>query len=236
MTRRLRRAFLLATLMLSVAALAPRLAPARLLADERPALDFSVAIPADLGEWHEEISSVADVVNPQGGELVGRLYDQVVSRVYIGPDGYRVMLSVAYGRDQRGALQLHYPEVCYPSAGFQITSNHTGTVHIDDILLPVRRLETFAVGGRFESVTYWTLVGSHPNLGGFEKKAIESRYALNGLVPDGIVVRVSSIDFRSNVAFEQQRSFLEALYARATPELRLRLFGTHPVHRADFLS
>jgi EpsI family protein len=51
------------------------------------------------GEWHEEANLLAQVINPQG---------------------YRIMLSIAYGKNQSDALQLHKPEICYPAQGFTL--------------------------------------------------------------------------------------------------------------------
>jgi EpsI family protein len=39
---------------------------------------------------------------------------------YVNASGYRIMLSLAYGSDQRGALQAHKPEVRYPAQGFTL--------------------------------------------------------------------------------------------------------------------
>ena len=36
--------------------------------------------------------------------------------------GRQIMLSIAYGEDQRDGMKLHYPEVCYPAQGFQSRS------------------------------------------------------------------------------------------------------------------
>ena len=33
---------------------------------------------------------------------------------------------MAYGDDQRGGLQAHRPEVCYPAQGFKVTSQADG--------------------------------------------------------------------------------------------------------------
>lgn len=47
------------------------------------------------------------VVNPQTQELLDKLYSQILTRTYVNAKGYRIMLSLAYGSDQRGALQAH---------------------------------------------------------------------------------------------------------------------------------
>jgi hypothetical protein len=49
---------------------------------------------------------------------------------------------------------------------------------------------------------------------------------LKGLIPDGMLVRVSSIDSNRARGYEQQASFLEDLVAAVPPAGRDRIFGT----------
>jgi hypothetical protein len=71
------------------------------------------AVPKSFGEWKELPDQGTQVVNPQTKALLDKLYSQTLSRTYVNKDGYRIMLSLAYGDDQRGGLQAHRPEVCY---------------------------------------------------------------------------------------------------------------------------
>ena len=50
-----------------------------------------------------------------------QMYDQVLERTYVHPSGLRMMLSVAYGRQQSVGLQMHRPEVCYRAGGFRVS-------------------------------------------------------------------------------------------------------------------
>ena len=72
------------------------------------------------------------------------------------------------------------------------------------------RLETH-LGQRFEPVTYWTVVGDHITTTGVNKKLTEMRYGLRGRVPDGMLVRVSSIDRDSPRAHRIQAEFAAAM-------------------------
>mgnify|MGYP001335238220 CR=1 FL=1 len=47
------------------------------------------------------------VINPQTKELLDKLNRQALSPAYANSGRYRIMLSLAYGSDQRGELQAH---------------------------------------------------------------------------------------------------------------------------------
>ena len=57
-------------------------------------------------------------MDPGQKALLDRLYEQQLSRTYENAQGYRIMLSIAYGGNQRDELELHKPEVCYVAQGF----------------------------------------------------------------------------------------------------------------------
>jgi hypothetical protein len=47
---------------------------------------------------------------------------------------------------------------------------------------------------RHEPVTFWFVVGEHVAVSGQQQKIAQLRYGVQGLIPDGMLVRVSSID------------------------------------------
>src|SRR5258706_10883371 len=153
-----RTAFVLAALMLAASVGAILARPDRKLSDERPAIALEAMIPLQFGDWREVPLGQAKVINPQAQEILDKLYSQVLSRVYVNSDGYRIMLSLAYGSDQRGSLQAHKPEVCYPAQGFVLEKDEPGRLVTPLGDIPVRRLSTH-LGPRHEPVTYWFAVG-----------------------------------------------------------------------------
>ena len=199
--------------------------PGRKLADELPAISLETMIPKQFGDWREEPQRVLQVVNPQTQELLDKLYSQILSRVYVNPkDGYRIMLSLAYGSDQRGSLQAHKPEVCYPAQGFTLRENTAGSLATPYGPIPVRRL--FAtLGERQEPVTYWFTVGEETVQSTTQKRLIDLRYGLTGRIPDGMLFRVSSIDGDQARAYRMQAQFVVELLQAVTPEARKRLSG-----------
>src|SRR5258706_1734393 len=153
-----RTAFVLAALMLAASVGAILARPDRKLSDERPAIALEAMIPLQFGDWREVPLGQAKVINPQAQEILDKLYSQVLSRVYVNSDGYRIMLSLAYGSDQRGSLQAHKPEVCYPAQGFVLWKSERWLLGTAFGTIPARRMVA-SLGARNEPLTYWFTVG-----------------------------------------------------------------------------
>lgn len=211
-------------LMVGAATLAWALRPTISLADELPPINLEAMVPKAFGEWKELPQTNAQVVNPQLAETIDRLYSQTLTRVYAHPSGYRVMLSIAYGKNQSDALQVHKPEVCYPAQGFALLGQRWVVLKLDDTNLPAKQVTT-RLGNRPEPLTYWTVVGDTLINGGNSKKLVEMKYALNNRIPDGMLVRVSSIDPDTPAANERQRQFAAAMVQAIAPEHRARFVG-----------
>jgi EpsI family protein len=188
------------------------------------ALSLQLMVPTHFGEWREEPQRLVQLVNPQTQELLDKLYSEVLSRVYINSSGYRIMLSLAYGSDQRGSLQAHKPEVCYPAQGFKLHKNEPAELVTKFGAIPARRLLT-SLRSRHEPVTYWFTVGDKAVEGKLQKRLVELRFGLTGRIPDGMLFRVSSIDTDSMRAFAMQEQFVQQLLGAVSPSERKRLSG-----------
>ncbi|TMH09449.1 MAG: EpsI family protein, partial [Betaproteobacteria bacterium] len=116
-------------------------------ADRGRSISLESVIPKSFGEWSEAADQGAQVVNPQTKEILDKLYSQILTRTYVNKSGYRIMLSMAYGDDQRGELQTHKPEVCYPAQGFTLHTNELGQLPTRFGNIEVRRLST-SLGAR----------------------------------------------------------------------------------------
>lgn len=225
MKKALAPAVIAAVLMASAAAVATVMTPTQKIVDEMPKLDLEHSIPERFGDWQQDKRAVGGVVNPQQAEVINQIYTQTLSRTYVNSKGYRVMLSIAYGEDQRDSNQLHYPEVCYPAQGFQVTSNRRGVLETARGTIPVKRLESQMAQQRFEPITYWTTVGEQAVTGGVKKKLAEMEYGLKGRIPDGLLFRVSSIDRDSAAAFVQHEGFIRELLASLDDSSLRRVAG-----------
>jgi EpsI family protein len=211
--------------MLLAAGLASAIKPTERLADLSPKPALEEMIPKQFGDWEIDPTLVPVQASPDVLAALSRIYSETLSRTYRNPrTGDRIMLSIAYGREQRSDMAVHYPEVCYPAQGFDIRATRLGEVLTPHGAIPVRRLESVH-GPRHEPITYWTTIGEHVSLGGVHKRLIELRYGLDGVIPDGLLFRVSSIDRDAQRAFEKQDEFIRTLMRALPAETRRQLAG-----------
>lgn len=218
------RNIILLVLMLAASGLVLALRPTQKIAEQGPAIDLATMIPRTFGDWREEQHNSIQIVDPQQQEMIDKIYTQTLSRTYVNTNGYRIMLSMAYGDDQRDSMATHYPEVCYPAQGFLLKDKQTGTLTTASGPIPVTRILT-SLGQRNEPITYWTIVGDHVFQGGIQKKLAEMRYGLNGKIPDGMLIRLSSIDTETANAYEIQTQFANQMLAALAPVYRQKLSG-----------
>ena len=185
-------------------------------------------VPERFAEWTGEDAGRLQFVSPDVKAVLDTLYQQTLARLYRHPRLGQVMLAAAYGGDQSDATRAHRPEVCYPAQGFVVGSLERRQVSL--VLgaqrreLPVRRLVA-RMGSRHEPVTYWITVGGKVTTSGMEQKLAQMSYGLRGWVPDGLLMRVSTVDRQTERAWRVQSRFLEALCAAMPPEQRWRVFG-----------
>jgi len=219
-----RAAVLLAVLMVLAALAGVASKPTSKADDGKPRYVLDAVVPKKFGDWTELPQAGVQVVNPQTKELLDKIYSQTLTRTYVSGDGYRIMLSLAYGDDQRGALQAHKPEVCYPAQGFAVHSTAAAELATPFGSIPAYRLST-SLGARKEPLTYWFTVGNTTVKNRLDKRLVEIRLGLTGQVPDGLLFRVSSVDDTTSRAFERQRAFVSDLMRAVSPEDRAKLGG-----------
>ena len=214
-----RSVWLFAVLVLG--ALLGHLALPKLIVDgSEPHAKLDTIIPGSFGNWRIDPSITPLTPSPDQVALIGEIYDETLSRTYVNDRGERVMLSLAYGRNQSRRFQIHKPEVCYVGQGFKLSDVRFGAISLRDHVVPV--MEMVAVQGmRTEPITYWIRVGDELARGWVEQNAIRARYALRGQIPDGLLFRLSTIS-RGDYAkdFELQRRFAQELTA-AVPDTKI---------------
>lgn len=208
-------------------AAASGVAQARMPVPVAPRIDkerFTALIPDRIGSF--TFDSESGLVLPPSDALSDRLYDNLVTRTYSNAAGQGVMLLIAYNNKQDGVLQIHRPEVCYPAGGYDLTE----VSPIEVPITPANSLpaQLFAANSeaRNEVVLYWTRVGER-----YPRRWLEQRWAvaeanLRGIVPDGVLARVSTIgnDFASTTPLLS--GFIRDLHRTASPRARGLLFGT----------
>ena len=187
-------------------------------------ISLETLVPKTFGDWTEMQMQGLQVVNPQTRELLDKLYSQILTRTYVNRQGYHIMLSMAYGDDQRGGLQAHRPEVCYPAQGFKLGKVEDGTLATAYGNIDVRRLST-RLGERHEPVTYWLTVGDQVIKSAFDKRMAQIRLGLTGQIPDGLLFRVSSIDDDTQRGYAMQQKFTADMMAAVPAAARKQLSG-----------
>lgn len=180
--------------------------------------------PASFGAWKLD-PAAAGLVRPAFERARQfQMYDQVLERTYVDGAGHSIMLSVAYGRQQSVGLQMHRPEVCYKAGGFKVSHVEPGHLNLLGRAVPVTRLFA-SMEGRPEPITYWQLLGK-------ELIADEAQFRLRQLlpgatggIPDGLLVRISSLDEDLVRAYQLQGEFAQAMTQALTPAQRERVLG-----------
>lgn len=217
---------ILVAIMVLCTLLAYRLTPRQFLADQGQKVVLQTMLPEQFGTWRVDTSLAPVVADPSANELIDRLYSDVLARTYVNNEGRRIMVTVAYGRDQSESMQVHTPEVCYPAQGFKVTKPERNTISIGVKDQPVVRLKA-TNGNRQEPITYWITMGNHVVNGGpRDRRDLRFTYGFEGLIPDGLLFRVSSIGPDVADEYETQRRFLTDLFTAVPPAVRDRLTGS----------
>jgi len=186
---------------------------------------FNELIPDQVGPWR--FASQSGLVLPPSDALSDRLYDNLVTRVYVNGQGNGVMFLAAYNNRQAGVVQIHRPEICYPAGGYTLTETTDVDVPLDNgRTLPAR---AFLARGhdRDETVLYWTRLGDDfPRRWALQRLSVV-RSNLQGIVPDGLLIRVSTLGDDVPVEIETLSRFVADFVDAAPPALRPILFGSN---------
>ena len=220
------RVGVLVALMVGAAIAGETMQPSYRIAENKPPILLEKQIPESFGEWRLDPNIRPVVPDPGLQAMLNELYSQTLARTYINAKGERIMLSIAYGSDQGNeATAVHRPEFCYSAQGFRVKVISKERLTIGQTQVPVARMLA-TLGQRNEPITYWVTLDESATLPGFGRKLQQIRYGLKGQIPDGMLVRVSSISASETQAFALQQGFLEQMYAAVPAEMRGRYFGS----------
>ena len=211
--------------MVGAVGLSYALTPKAKIADQRSKLDLETMIPQRFGDWKVDETIVPLQVSPDLQAALNKVYNQTLSRTYVNSKDERIMLSIAYGTDQSDNVQVHLPEGCYRGQGFAISKKTESVMQTLFGNIPVAQLVATREA-REEPITYWVLVGGQIARDNWEMKKAKLKFALKGEVPDGILIRVSSITSDPKRGYELQREFSEAMLAALPAKYRSRLIGS----------
>lgn len=180
--------------------------------------------PLQVGPWR--FQTTQGLVLPPPDQMAQLLYDQQVTRAYasLGSE-LPVMLLLAYGSSQNGMLQIHRPEICYPASGFRLSETREEVMPIGGgRSIPVRRF-TAESDVRTEEVLYWTRIGDTLPVSWAQQRLAVVRSNLAGDVPDGLLVRMSSLTSDRGAAQAALRRFAAMLLEQVGPAGRHMLIA-----------
>ena len=227
-----RRTAVLALLGMTGAAAAAEWArPTIKISDSYKNFKIAEVFPASFAGWTIDTSMPVVLPPPDQQAMLDKIYNQTLSRTYVNRDGYRIMLAVAYGGDQSDGLTVHVPDVCYVAQGFKVAKEHDSQMDVGNgFVIPVRVLEA-TLGGRIEPITYWVMMGNQATVSNAERRWLSIRYGLRRLIPEGMLIRVSSISADMDQALEAQRGFIRDMVAAISPSQRSRVVGEVSLNR-----
>jgi len=219
--------------LLAAAVLAQVLAPRQLMARTAASLNLEAVIPKQFGVW-TLVPSITPVTpaDPEGyveapDASSTRIYSQEVGRTYTDGHGNIVMLMVAYGPVQNFRLKAHRPEMCYTAAGFRVSSKTTAEVSYAPGAAPLKVAHLVAEReSRFEPISYWMRVGDDITTGVIDRQLIRLKYGLRGIIPDGALMRVSTVGMPEQASYALQNQFIHDLIAAIAPQDRKFFTGT----------
>lgn len=214
---------------LGSAALAEVLAPRQLMARTSSAPRLEDVIPKRFGTW-TLVPGMSPVTPPdpegyvQPDPFAEKIYSQEVGRGYTDGHGNYVMLLVAYGPVQNYRLKAHRPEFCYTAAGFRISDKTDASVSYRGGATPIKMTRMIAEReSRFEPISYWMRVGNDISNGVVDRQLIRIKYGLRGIIPDGALIRISTVGLPQEASFKLQDQFIRDLLA-AVPPQELKFF------------
>lgn len=224
MTRTFAASVVLGVAMAGTSVLTGIVTPTHRIAASHDRLDLDTLIPTRFGRW--TVDGTIAPLTPDAAQkaLIAALYDQTLARTYVDGDGQRVMLSIAYGGDQSRQVELHLPEVCYVAQGFELVRDRTATLPTPYGSVPVRRLVARR-NARTEPITYFVTIGDRVVTSGLGRKYQRFLYGLAGKIPDGMLVRVSTVGADEGRGWRAQDRFLNDMLDAMAPRDRTRLLG-----------
>jgi len=229
----LRQSLLLAIIAVS-AGLAAQVMGARLRpVPAAPTTDAITHVPRRIGAW-QAINDPTVPVNPARPDSTGRpgqVYDAMVSRTYVAPDGTRVMLMLAYQNQQFQEDRVHSPELCYYAQGFILNNQKSFQIKSKIDSINARSFIAKSLS-RAETVVYFIRTGDNISERSIDSRNEIFRSGVLGRIDDGILVRVSMIDSDSDNRNSDEKirlmvDFIEQMVAASPSDSRTAMLGSH---------
>jgi len=219
------RTAILVGLMILAALAGELMRPTDRLSERKARIVLEKQVPEAFGDWRLDTSILPVLPDPSLQAMLDKLYSQTLARTYVNKQGQRVMLSIAYGSDQSNeATAVHRPEFCYSAQGFRVQRVGSQWITLGSTQVPTARLMA-RLGQRIEPISYWVTLDESATLPGFGRKLQQIRYGLQGQIPDGMLVRVSTVGIQVEESYVLQQRFLQQMYDAVPANVRARYFG-----------
>jgi EpsI family protein len=151
--------------------------------------------------------------------MIRALYSQLVTRVYSDGSGPPIMLLVAQSATQTGILQIHRPEICYTAGGYQLSAIEPHVVGLPWGALPTLSMSATS-DSRTEQLVYWTRIGDRLPKSWREQRMVVAMDNLRRIIPDAIMVRVSTFGNDKTRALASMDQFIVSLMNSVSPQVR----------------
>ena len=165
-------------------------------------------VPKTIGPWNYVTAS--GLVVPPEDQFEKTIYAQILTRVYSDEKNTPVMLLMAQSGSQTGFLQIHRPEICYTAGGYDISGIMPHPIDLGGKVVPANRMDA-TFNGSTEHVVYWTRVGKEIPASWSEQKLATAKQNLEGIIPDAILVRISTVNDDAAAAMSTIDNFVRAM-------------------------
>ena len=211
-----RRKFLIGLLFCSAAGIAAWRKP-HIRIDYLGTQKLDDIIPKAIGPWN--FVAASGLVIPPEDEFEKTLYSNMLTRVYSDGQSSQIMLLVAQNGSQTGFLQIHRPEFCYTAGGYRISAVTPHPIDLGSRVLPASRMDATA-NGPTEHVVYWTRIGNTVPTSWAQQKFVVAKQNLEGIIPDAILIRVSTVNDDAAAAMAAIDQFIRAMMQSIAPTMR----------------
>jgi EpsI family protein len=174
-------------------------------------------VPKTIGPW--SFVTTSGLVLPPNDPYLNSIYSQLLTRQYSDGRNPPVMLLLAQNGGQTGFLQIHRPETCYTAGGYQISPLMPHPIQVGSTVINANALEAWS-DGPAEHVVYWTRVGNMMPVSWRQQKIAVAKQNLEGLIPDAILVRISTVSSDAVAARAAIDDFIRAMIGSIPPDRR----------------
>lgn len=185
---------------------------------------LSHLLPQKIGDWKTVTNQNNTIINPDVSNSLNKTYTDTFNTVYSDSENHLIMVSLAYTTTIDSQHHIHRPEVCYPSQGFITLRKHAKEIKLNNKTIQTIRLVA-QQNQRTEPITYWIKVGDSISNSNIEQFVTKLKYGIQGILPDGMLIRISTIENNETQAYLLEEKFITELYEHSLLMNKPIIFG-----------